>query len=150
MPRSPRIIDDDAIYHILNRANGRMRIFDDEKDYFAFEKIIIEAKNKYPVGILSFCIMPNHWQFVLQPKNGKDLVSFMRWITLTHTQRWLISKNMKGYGHIYQGRYKSFPVQNDEHFLQACRYVERNALRARLIDKAEDWRWGSAWIRKYG
>lgn len=150
MPRSQRIIEDNVIYHVLNRANGRMQIFDHEKDYLAFEKIIFEAKNKYPVDILSFCIMPNHWHFVLQSKEGNNLALFMRWLTLTHTQRWLINKNMVGYGHLYQGRYKSFPVQNDQHFLQLCQYVERNALRAGLTDRAESWRWGSAWIRKHG
>lgn len=150
MPRPPRKIEGNTIYHVLNRANARMQIFEKEKDYLAFENIIIEAKEKYPMRILSYCLMPNHWHFVLYPKSDQDLVSFMRWITLTHTQRWLVHRNMIGYGHLYQGRYKSFPVQKDEHFLQVCRYVERNALRAKLIDKAENWRWGSAWIRKHG
>lgn len=150
MPRFPRIIEDNTVYHILNRANARMQIFEKEKDYLAFEKIIIEAKEKYPMRILSYCLMPNHWHFVLYPKNNKDLVPFMRWLTLTHTQRWLVHRNMIGYGHLYQGRYKSFPVQKDEHFLQVCRYVESNPLRAKLVNRAEDWRWGSAWVRKYG
>ena len=127
-----------------------MQIFEKEKDYIAFEKILIEAKEKYPMRILAYCLMPNHWHFILYPKNSNNLVSFMRWITLTHTQRWLVHRKMTGYGHLYQGRYKSFPVQKDGHFIQACRYVERNALRAKLTIKAEDWRWGSAWTRKYG
>lgn len=100
--------------------------------------------------ILAYCLMPNHWHFVLYPKNSKDLPLFMRWLTLTHTQRWLGHRSMIGYGHVYQGRYKSFPVQKDKHFLQVCKYVESNAFRARLVSRAEDWRWGSAWIRKYG
>lgn len=150
MPRPPRKIEGNTIYHVLNRANARMQIFEKEKDYLAFEKIAVEAKEKYPMQILSYCLMPNHWHFVLCPKGNQDLASFMRWITLTHTQRWLVHRNMIGYGHLYQGRYKSFPIQKDKHFLQVCRYVERNALRAKLIDKAESWRWGSAWVRKYG
>jgi len=127
-----------------------MRIFEKEKDYFAFEKIIIETKEKYPMRILAYCLMPNHWHFVLYPKDDKDLSPFMRWLTLTHTQRWLVHRSMVGYGHVYQGRYKSFPIEKDGHFLQVCRYVESNALKAKLVSKAEDWRWGSAWIRKYG
>ena len=150
MPRSPRIIEGNIVYHVLNRANARMQIFEKEKDYLAFEKIIIEAKDRYPMRILAYCLMPNHWHFVLYPKENQDLASFMRWITLTHTQRWLVHRHMVGYGHLYQGRYKSFPVQKDDHFLQVCRYVERNALRAKLIDRAESWRWGSAWIRNVG
>lgn len=150
MPRAPRSIVGNTVYHVLNRANGRMQIFEKEKDYEAIEKILIEAKEKYPMRILSYCIMPNHWHFVLYPRNDGDLAMFMRWLTLTHTQRWLVHRHMVGYGHLYQGRYKSFPVQNDEHFLTLCRYVERNALRAGLVKKAQEWRWSSGWIRKYG
>lgn len=150
MPRPPRTIEEDTIYHVLNRANARMRVFEKEKDYLAFEKILIEAKEKYPMRILAHCLMPNHWHFVLYPKENQDLALFMRWITLTHTQRWLVHRNMVGYGHLYQGRYKSFPVQNDNHFLQLCKYVESNASRSKLLEKAEGWRWGSAWIRKNG
>lgn len=150
MPRPPRTIEVDTVYHALNRANARMRIFEKEKDYLAFEKILIEAKGKYPMRILAYCLMPNHWHFILRPKENNGLASFMRWLTLTHTQRWLVHRNMLGYGHLYQGRYKSFPVQEDSHFLQVCKYVESNASRAKLSEKAEEWRWGSAWIRKYG
>ena len=150
MPRPPRTIQGDTIYHVLNRANARMQIFEKEKDYLAFEKILTEAKDKYPMRILAYCLMPNHWHFVLHPKENQDLSSFMRWVTLTHTQRWLVHRHMIGYGHLYQGRYKSFPVQEDSHFIQVCKYVERNASRAKLSKKAEDWRWGSAWVRKYG
>lgn len=150
MPRPLRTIEGNTVYHVLNRANARMQVFEKNKDYLAFEKILIEAKEKYPMRILAYCLMPNHWHFVLYPQNSKDLALFMRWLTLTHTQRWLVHRNMVGYGHVYQGRYKSFPVQKDEHFLQVCKYVEANALRVKLVSKAENWRWGSAWIRKYG
>lgn len=94
--------------------------------------------------------MPNHWHFIMQPEKENDLSIFIRWLTQTHTQRWLAYREMIGQGHLYQGRYKSFPIQEDEHFLNVCRYVERNALRAKLVQKAEDWRWGSAWIREHG
>jgi len=150
MPRPPRKIEGDIVYHVLNRANAKMQIFEKEKDYLAFEEILNEAKEKYPMRILAYCLMPNHWHFILYPKNSNDLSLFMRWVTLTHTQRWLIHRKMVGYGHLYQGRYKSFPIQKDNHFIYACRYVERNAQRAKLVRVAEDWRWGSAWIRKHG
>lgn len=150
MPRPPRTIEPDTVYHVLNRANGRMPIFEKEKDYLAFEKVLQEAKEKYPMRILAYCLMPNHWHFVLHPSKETDLAPFMRWLTSTHTQRWLVHRAMVGYGHLYQGRYKSFPIQKDEHFLQVCRYVERNALRAKLAARAEAWRWSSAWIRVHG
>lgn len=150
MARIPRNAVGGMVYHVLNRANGREKIFKKEKDYKAFEKIIFEAKEKYPMRILSFCIMPNHWHFVLYPENGKDLSIFMRWITHTHTQRYHVEYKSIGYGHVYQGRFKSFPVEKDNYFLQLCRYVERNPLRAGLVEKAQDWRWSSLWIRKNG
>jgi len=150
MPRPPRTIEDNATYHVLNRANARIKIFEKEKDYLSFEKVLVEAKEKYPMRILAYCLMPNHWHFVLHPKQSKDLPIFMRWLTLTHTQRWLVHRNMIGYGHLYQGRYKSFPVQKDSYFIQVCKYVESNAYRANLSKKADEWRWSSAWIRKYG
>ena len=74
----------------------------------------------------------------------------MNWLTLTHTQRWHQHRQSVGEGHVYQGRFKSFLVQTDEHLLTVCRYVERNALRAHLVDRAENWRWGSLWWRARG
>jgi len=91
---------------------------------------------------------PNHWHLVLWPREDGDLANFMQRLTITHARRWQEHRRLVGTGHIYQGRYKSFPVQSDEHFLTMCRYVERNALRANLVDRAEDWRWSSLWRRR--
>ncbi len=151
MARTIRATADGMIYHVLNRANGREKLFNKGKDYLAFEKIIFEAKEKYPsVKILSFCIMPNHWHFALSPKKGEDLSKFMRWLTHTHTQRYHAHYKTIGRGHVYQGRFKSFPVSSDNYFLKLCRYIERNPLRAKLVKKAEDWRWSSLWYREKG
>jgi putative transposase len=150
MARIPRAAIGDMVYHVLNRANGREQIFNKEKDYQAFKKILFEAKEKYPMRILSFCIMPNHWHLILYPRVGEDLSKFMRWITHTHTQRWHAHYKSVGCGHVYQGRYKSFPIEKNNYFLQACRYIERNPLRVGLVKKAENWRWSSLWIRKFG
>lgn len=139
------------VYHVLNRSHSRKRLFWSEKDYLALLKVFSEAHVRWPgVRILSLCIMPNHWHLVVSPKRDGELSEFMRWVTQTHTQRWRHSKNTVGYGALYQGRFKSFVVEADEHFLVLCRYVEQNALRAKLVERAEDWRWGSAWIRRRG
>ncbi len=150
MPRIPRSVVGDMVYHILNRANGREKIFQGEKDYYAFEKVLLEGKEKFPVDIYSLVIMPNHWHFVLSANIGENISHFMRWITHTHTQRWHANHRSVGHGHVYQGRYKSFPIEKDNHFLQACRYVEGNPLRAKLVNRAEEWKWSSLWVRKYG
>lgn len=150
MGRSPRNDIGNIVYHVINRANGRMTIFKKAKDYQAFENILKEAKKKYPMRILAYCLMPNHWHLILYPVNDGQLAPFMRWVTLTHTQRWHSHYKNVGYGHLYQGRYKSLPVQKDEHFLQLVRYVERNAKRATLAKQAEDWQWSSLYIREFG
>ncbi len=140
----------DYVYHVLNRANARVQIFDNDKDYQIFEQILTEAKEKYDMRLLAYCIMPNHWHLVVYPKKDGDLSKFMNWLTLTHTQRWHVDKKTTGQGHLYQGRYKSFLCQNDNHFLTLVRYVERNALRANLVSKAEEWKWGSVYCREHG
>lgn len=150
MARAPRSAAGNIVYHVLNRANGRMQIFRHDKDYQAFERLLGEAKEKYPMRILSYCLMPNHWHLLLYPRSDDDMPHYMRWLGLTHTQRWHTAHKTVGYGHLYQGRYKSFPVQTDEHFLQVCRYIERNPLRAKLTKRAEDWRWSSLWLRQQG
>jgi len=100
--------------------------------------------------ILAHCLMTNHFHLVLYPKNDGDLGKFMQWLTLTHTQRWHQSKNTKGTGHLYQGRYKSFIIEQGNHLLSVIRYVERNAFRAKLVKKAENWKFCSLWRKLYG
>jgi putative transposase len=145
MGRPLRSAVGDVIYHVVNRANARLPIFDKPADYEAFERALGEAHERLPMRTLAYCLMPNHWHLVLWPRQDGDLSRFMAWLTLTHTQRWHAHHQSAGSGHLYQGRYKSFPVQASEHFLMVCRYVERNALRAGLAQRAEDWRWSSLW-----
>jgi len=150
MGRAPRTDIGNHVYHIINRANGRVRIFGKEEDYTEFESILAEAKEIHPMRILAYCVMPNHWHMAVYPKDDGDLSRFMQWVTLTHTQRYRSRSKSRGYGHLYQGRYKSFLVSKDSYFLQLCRYVERNPVRANLVKKAQDWHWSSAWRRTHG
>ena len=94
--------------------------------------------------------MSNHWHLVLWPERDGDLGAFMQKLTITHARNWQVYRRRVGYGHLYQGRYKSFPIEGDEHFYQVARYVERNALRAKMVRRAEDWRYGSLWRRLHG
>jgi len=147
MSRAPRVDVGGEVYHIINRTNGRVKIFNTKEDYQHFENLLKEAKKLVDMRIIAYTIMPNHWHLVLYPKKDGDLSVFMQWLTLTHTQQYHVRKNTVGYGHVYQGRYKSFLVSKDNYLLQLIRYVEQNSLRAKLVQKAEDWRWGSAWKR---
>jgi putative transposase len=150
MARPPRASSGGTVYHVLNRANARMRIFARDSDYHAFENVLAQAHTHVPMRLLSYCLMPNHWHMVLWPYEDGDLSQFMRWVSVTHTQRWHAAHGTSGCGHVYQGRFKSFPTQSDGHLLMVCRYVERNALRAGLVRHAQDWRWSSLWRRLGG
>jgi len=143
MPRAPRGDEAGAIYHALNRGNARQPVFFKDADFEAFERIIAEALEKFPVDLIAYQWMNNHWHMVLSPQVDGGMSAFIGWVTLTHTQRYHAHHKSTGYGHVYQGRYKSFPVQDDEHFHVVCRYVERNALTAKLVKRAEAYRWGS-------
>jgi len=147
MPRRLREATGGIVYHVLNRAVGRMKLFEKEGDYLAFEKVLEQTYERTAIRILGYCVMPNHWHLLLWPREDGELSEVMRWLTVTHTQRWHAHNHTAGTGPVYQGRFKSFPVQSDEHFLTVARYVERNALRANLVARAQDWRWSSAWRR---
>jgi len=136
------------VFHVLNRGVGRMELFEKDADYAAFEAVLAETLALLPLQLLSYCLMPNHWHLVLWPREDGDLGRFMQRLSVTHARRWHEHRHRVGYGHVYQGRYKSFPLERDEHFLTVCRYVERNALRARLVRRAENWRWSSLWRRE--
>lgn len=143
MPRHPRVAQPGFAYHVLNRAIGRARLFRSQKDYSAFERVLLEARERHGTRLLAWCVMPNHWHLVLWPQKVRELSEFMRWLTVTHTQRWHASHRTSGTGPLYQGRFKSFPIEEDDHLLAVLRYVERNALRANLVTLAENWRWSS-------
>ena len=114
--------------------------------------MLVEAHERVPLRILGYVVMGNHWHFVVWPRRGEhaQVSEFFRWLTVTHTQRWHAHHGTAGMGHLYQGRFKSFPVAEDDHLLDVLRYVERNPLRAGIVERAEDWRFGSLWRRTHG
>ena len=150
MARRPRVAPGGFVYHVLNRSAGRFNFFRSAKDFEAFHRLIVEAHTLHPIRILSYCILSNHWHFVVWPQHDGEVTAFFRWLAHTHAMRWRVSHNTVGYGHLYGGRFKSFPVEQDQSLLTVCRYVERNALSAKLVDRAEDWRYGSLYVRDHG
>jgi putative transposase len=92
--------------------------------------------------------LPNHWHFVVRPTTDDQVNQFFRRLTVMHRLRWPAHYQTGGSGHLYQGRFQSFPIQGDQHWLTAMRYVERNPWRANFVDQAEDWHWSSASIRR--
>lgn len=150
MPRFNRVSAGDVVYHVLNRSNGRVKIFSSNKEYQHFEALLYEGKELIGMRILSYCIMPNHWHLVLYPRKDGDMGEFMRWITTTHVRQRRVETESVGEGHLYQGPYKSFPVASDRYLQQLVLYVEQNPLRAKLVKRAENWRWSSLWRREEG
>jgi putative transposase len=146
MPRSARAAQGGLIYHVLNRGNDRKQIFYQDSDYAAFIELLVLGRERAKVDVLAYCVMPNHWHLVIRPAGGSDLARYIGWISNTHVKRYHQFHHTTGGGHLYQGRYKSFPVQHDDHVLSVLRYVEANPLRAGLVRRAQDWKWSSVGV----
>src|SRR5216110_724056 len=81
MARQLRNLADHAVYHVLNRGNGRMRIFQKAGDFEAFIKLLEEGRKRVGMRILGYCLMDNHWHLVLWPRRARDLPNFMAWLS---------------------------------------------------------------------
>src|SRR3954468_8889671 len=130
MPRRPRFCPAGMCFHVLNRAVARLPLFEKREDFEAFERVLVKAVDREPLPILAYCVMSNHWHFVVRPQTDQQLTDFFRWLTHTHTMRWQAHYKTGGTGHLYQGRFKAFPIEVNEHLLAVLRYVERNPVRA--------------------
>ncbi len=141
MPRTARASLGGLCYHVINRGNGGARVFHDETDYRAFLDTLTAACAQRPMRILAYCLMPNHFHLVLWPLEDGDLGRWMQLLCTAQVRRH--HRRHGTSGHLWQGRFKAFPIQEDAHLLAVLRYVERNPLRADLVARAEDWPWSS-------
>src|SRR5690349_18459612 len=133
MPRRLRFASAGFVFHVLNRAVGRATLFENDADYTAFIEVLRQAHEEISTRLLAYCLMPNHWHLIVWPEQDDQLSRYLHWLTMTHTQRWHAHHHTVGTGPLYQGRFRSFPIQEDEHLLTVWRYVERNPLRASLV-----------------
>lgn len=140
MPRPLRPIDDGLVYHVMNRGNNRQPVFFAEGDYVAFLDALAELKERRPFELFGYCLMTNHVHLLLRP--GEFSVSrIVQSLLVSHTQRY--HRFHQSSGHVWQGRFKSPVIQDDEHLLTVLRYIEANPLRAKLVRRAEQYRWSS-------
>ena len=148
VPRTARASQAGYTYHVLNRGNARAEVFHKPGDFSAFLQVIDESSVRLPMGLLAFCLMPNHFHLVVRPHADGDLSRWMQWLLTTHVRRYV--KHHGHSGHVWQGRFKAFPIQDDDHLVTVVRYVERNPLRANLVTRAEDWPWSSLGTSRAG
>ena len=144
MGTSRRLVVGGAVYHVCNRGSRKGELFEVCEDYDAFERLMEEARCKQPMRILAYHLMRTHFHFLLWPEHDDDLSRFMQWLTSTHAKRWHRKRGSTGTGAVYQSRYKAIRIRDERQLLTTWRYVERNALAAGLVNRAEDWPWSSA------
>jgi len=144
MPRRRQRNTGGLIFHVINRGVRKGVIFYTPEDYAGFFKLMVLAQARVPMRVHAVALMPNHWHLVLSPHDDGDLTRYVGWLSLTHACRWQRVHETRGTGPVYQGRFKAIPVQIGTHFVTVMRYVERNAVRAGLVSRAEDWPWCSA------
>ena len=130
-------------FHVINRSVRKVPIFRCRSDYRAFLLALAEGLTRHPIRLVSYCILSNHWHLVLEPVGTDDLIKFMQWVTATHAIRWHKHHKTVGQGPVYQGRFHAEPLETAADLIRVCRYVERNALRAGLVSRAQDWPWCS-------
>jgi putative transposase len=144
MPRTARASVGGICYHVLNRGNGRAEVFHKDEDYAAFLKLLRQADQRVSMRLLGYCLMPNHFHLVVWPRENGDLGRWMQWLLTSHVRRY--HRHYHSSGHVWQGRFKAFPIEEDDHLLTVLRYVERNPVRAKSLrlSTAEQWPWSSA------
>lgn len=150
VPYRPRCSTGNLVFHVLNRAVEGLTLFEHTLEFALFCDVLTEALGRVDLRLLAYSVMPNHWHLVVWTKDDNGLSSLMQWLTATHAKRWRRARGSHGRGAVYQSRFKAIAVQHDAHLLRLIRYVERNALRARLVPRAADWPWCSASAEAYG
>jgi putative transposase len=150
MPRSRRIVTSGSVLHVVNRGNDRRVIFPEPVDYAAFLVLLREARERFPVKLFAYCLMPNHFHLVVTADTVAALSAYMHYLQREHAYDLRACARTLGHGHIFQRRYWSSIITGDGHLLCVLRYVEANAARAGLVGNAQLWEWGSLWDRETG
>ena len=134
MPRTARASVGGYCYHVINRGNGGSQVFHHERDYHACVSLIRRACARRSMRILAYCLMPNHFHLALWPKKDGDWGPWMQCLLTAHVHAY--RKQYRCTGHIWQGRFRAFPIEEDGHLLTVLWYIERNPVRAGLVSQA--------------
>ena len=142
MPRKPRELVDEAVYHLFNRGNNRRDLFQEREDFQAFLQELLKAKTKYQVFLYHYCLMTNHYHLLLQIPRGDDLPRLMHQVQLGYAR--YFKKKYGFIGHLFQERFRSPRIPEESYYLQCGRYIERNPVKAGLVQRAWDYPYSSA------
>lgn len=140
MPRPPRLEFPGAVYHVTARGNDRRPVFRDDRDREDYLARIAFYRDKFRFRLLSYCLMSNHVHLALRTA-AAPLSRIMAGLQSSYTQRF--NRRHNRVGHLFQGRYKSFLVQEDRYLLALIRYIHRNPVRAGIVRLAADYPWSS-------
>jgi len=140
MARPLRLQFPGALYHVTARGDRRENIFKDDTDRGCLLEVWGEALERFDAVCFSYCLMGNHYHFVIETRRA-NLSRLMRHVNGVYTQRY--NRRHKQVGHLFQGRFNAIIVDRDAYFLEVCRYVDLNPVRARLARRPQDWHWSS-------
>jgi putative transposase len=143
MARTRRLAASLNTYHVVNRGNDRRVIFPERDDYQRFRAFLIEGQQRHPVKIFGACQMPNHFHLLLKPETDSALSAYMQWVCCRYACYFRAITQTVGHGHVFQRRFWSAPIVDDDHFRMVLRYIEANPSRAKLVETAEHWEWSS-------
>ena len=143
MPRIARGGLEPGIFHVLNRGNQRQPFFGQPEDFAAFLDLLGVSLDRFPVRLWGYCLLGNHWHLVAEVGACAELGRWLHWLCQRHARRFHQDRPALGGGHVYQGRFKSFPIQDEGYLYAVLRYVEANPRRAGLVAQAQDWPWSS-------
>ncbi|MFQ5847098.1 MAG: transposase [Candidatus Methylomirabilales bacterium] len=148
MPRGPRPVVPSIPHHVIHRGNNRQTIFFQGKDYERFLMILTKAKHLHPCRLYAYVLMPNHVHLLLEPVTRDGLGKFMKVLAGRYTR--YINREYRRTGTLWEGRFKSSPIQADAYLLACCRYIELNPVRPSLVEAPEDYPWSSYRVRAFG
>ena len=140
MARPLRIEYPGAVYHVTSPGNEKKPVFKDDTDRQNFLNTLQHVNKRYHWICHAYCLMTNHYHLLIETPDG-NLALGMRQMNGVYTQ--LFNKLHGRTGHLFQGRYKAILIQKDSHLLEVCRYVVLNPVRARMVEKPDDWKWSS-------
>ena len=142
MPRKARIVLANCPHHIIQRGHNRAAVFAEDRDYLYYLENLSEWKSQLGCRVYSYCLMTNHIHLIIDPgDHPANLGLLMKRVTARQTR--FVNQLERRSGSLWEGRYKSSPIETDSYLLACCRYIELNPVRAMMVLSAQHYRWSS-------